>query len=426
MAKNQKNKKSSFKLPLIHDMKVDLLSSIVWGVHAKFYQRNATPSRNGDRVHKETNAYAMLTDVGQFIETAIANIPPQDLQIHVKDTADPKSKADVFKFCAKKWSLPERTAFDEFRGLFGHLHHGPDERVRVSVTRQHLEMYCLYAFDKTFKQLEESPEQYYFWGEEIRFIQTNLTKIFEDSLRGFIKSVEEANCNCSSSQLKARASKMITRETQGICDALSKGYYFVKAQHYFDELTSLMNDSQLGFGVNIPAWNKHWTTAEGKKILAINKQQHEGFLAGGAFDYIRIFFVMGDDKGLLSEEELEIITDQLEHGVVVYVIVKEGWIKIKDNLEDFDYAVLRVDNCPMLLLTKFDESGTEGIFFIHEDRAKDQYSQSLASLLVPENACNIFKPTLADGGVQLGRSLSASEVRTLTMLLEQVYKDSKS
>lgn len=400
------------------------LALIIWTVHSKYYERHQASLKKRGKTEKGPATKKLLHDISYFYEviekqySALAQNPEKNT------ICDPKSISHVLEFIKHySGSYINHKSFDTLRRTFEVelMHHDPDIDVHIEFPRQHLELLCIYGSNMTYECLLEVSNACILWDNRIRYLHLSLDKLFKPSVQIFLSSLQNLDKTCTSQVVKEWVCDMLKKETNHINDALSEGFYPVSSASYLEELTNLMKRCSKGFGVNISEWNENWEKTEGKNILKINHDQHEGQTGVDAFDYIRIFLVDGDENNILNDQEVRIIKEQLKSRVKVYVVGREAWKEFADEINSFDFAVLRVGDSPLLLRSKFDNGKTSGIFYTDMHRPKKEYDNSLHKVLVHQKGEHIYTPANSPSGDLILEPIGASGVTDLTGKLFAIY-----
>ncbi len=229
-------------------------------------------------------------------------------------------------------------------------------------------------------------------------------------------------------------SSIFTKKIQHEIKNLSEGKITLPHEEYLNVLIDLMIACESGFGTNINEFNENWEHEKGKAILAINKKQKEGFLEGEAktkkeFEYIRIFFVVGENQQL-TDDDKKLIKRHLESFVKVFVVFDLAWKHLfhdTDEHKNLDFAVLRIDGCPTLMTSKFAEKETEGVFFTDPNEPQKHFETFLGKILIESNCPYIFIAQLNknNGEIDLG-PLDEWGLEGLTSRLGKIYLNNQA
>lgn len=302
------------------------------------------------------------------------------------------------------------------------------QKVQTRCRRIYTEFFCVYAFDKSYIEFVSDAPRMYEENGQIKLIQSNLHIGFCDFLNSLLSAIENFNHGNSPTLIKVLLD-LLSRDTKTIVDALNNGGFYREASEYLYELYRLMDKASSGFGVNINEFNKIWDCQIGIDILNLNKEQKVGRKNSDgvdikAFSYKRIFLMTAldiDDLVNTSEEQATIIK-QLDSWVDVYCIFQEDW-KCCGNHNDFDYAVLKVDNCSVLMSTIFDKSDSaikNGFFITDAEKVTNYYSETLG-LLLEFKGLKIYKPILnKKKKLIFGNCLDNSDVNELNEKLKAI------
>jgi hypothetical protein len=314
------------------------------------------------------------------------------------------------------------------------------ENVRF-LARPQLEALCLYGYDKSYDDLIAKLPRIYSSKEHIELIKVKVPKNYDNFLCTLLSSLEKFN-HGNSPVLMNRVMEMLIRETRKTTEALNESAFYRDVEAYIEELSILIKECNAGFGVNVTDFNSVWGGTIGLQILETNKIQYNGGLqnADGTWMiksllYRRIFLMTAEtqEEATASEdqtiiEELNTIKKQLEHKVEVFCIFKNEWKNVT-NHNKFDFAVLKIDECPMLMGTIFDESTMDvklkkGVFFTDTKKAKEHYDMTLGVLLSKEDI-KVYNPELNNGVVDFKNSMSASKLKELKEKLNEIITAKK-
>jgi hypothetical protein len=406
--KNSSGKKdvSGFKAPLrnrpVRSIERNALRHLLWCVLKKLMQRK------GDDVANQKDSKLtpqLLSDVTAYCKETCKKIKPD-----VKNLKDKESFSREDILCAMEaigstdYTIPA-TTYNELRTAIYRLPLLTNGHVQIEIPRLQLEALCLYAFDKSYDEFIKLNHRLYEAEGNIQFIKANLSPYFGDFICKMVSAIESFN-HSNSPNLINIVLELLSQETDRITDALSKSMFYKPSTEYLDTLLQLMERASAGFGVNLSEFYPYWKKDIGKKILAVNKQQQsEGRKTSDnkrmdAFRYRRVFLMDASDPDAIktgSKEnavELDALQLQLENKVKVYCIFQKDWKTIPDR-KLFDYAILKVDGCPMLMTTEFfdtDKGGIEhGVFYTDTKKAIKHFESTLKSLLSSE-ATKIYEP----------------------------------
>lgn len=382
---------------------------LLWAVFQRFVSRKKEIAKN-----KKDNQFtaALCDDVAQFCSELSSN---NDVLTEAEATRLKKqksvSKEDILKAIKsldRITYLPKYGYYDELRNDIYCYTGYTTGVVPIKFPRIQLEALCIYAVEKSYDEFIVEKHRLYIGDGRIQFINANLSEHFGEFVCDMLTAIEKFNHGNSHSLIK-NVLEILSEETHTIIDALSKSKIVRPPEKYLNTLYGFMDKATAGFGVNIKEFNQVWEGEIGKKILAINKQQPKGRKTFEGkeilpFRYRRIFLMDADNVAKIfkpatdkNKAELETLKIQLDSDVLVYCIFRDDWkTSAGENHYQFDYAVLKVDNCPMLMGTKFAKTNNEelekGEFYTDTKKAKSHFENTLGKLLATENT-KVYQPS---------------------------------
>ncbi len=401
--------RASFLNNPIKDIERNAAQFLLWSVFQKFISRKDSIAKN-----KKDNQLTktLCTDVALVcFELASTFTSLTAAEANRLQSQKCFSKEDILKAIRsvnRNVYEPKHGYYDDLRNdIYGYSAYTTGQ-IHTDFPRIQLEALCIYAFEKSYDEFIVEKHRLYKGDGKIQFIKANLSEHFGGFICELLTAIENFNHGDSPSVIK-NVLEILSEETDTIISALNESKIVRPPDKYLNTLHYFMDKATAGFGVNIKEFNEVWKEDIGKKILAINKQQIQGRTTSEGkkishFPYRRIFLMDADNITKIFEQttdentaELEALKIQLDHDVLVYCIFRDDWkTSAGKNHYQFDYAILKVDNCPMLIGTKFDKTnhaGLEnGIFFTDTQKAKIHFNNTLGRLLEIKDT-KVYKPS---------------------------------
>lgn len=387
---------------------------LLWALFQKFITRHTENHFAGKK--DSQLAVTLCSDIAAFCEQLAAPFQPlSEAEAKKLMNKEVLSKEDVlraFKSIKKRAYEPKATYYNDLRNDIYSYAAYTTGNITVEIPRLQLEAMCLYATEHTFDEFKHEKHRMYIGGGSIQFIKTKLSEHFGDFLCKMLTAIESFNHSDSPNLIKI-VLELLSEETETIIDALNKSKIYRPKNEYLNTLYRLMEKASAGFGVNIFEFNEIWKTEIGEKILKINQEQIKGRITNDGqiiepFPYRRIFLMYSENVNeFLSTSskdtviaEKDAIKRQLQYSVLVYCIFKDDWKLINSADHSlFDYAILKVDNCPMLMGTKFGQDKNEiekGIFYTDTNKAISHYEDTLGKLLT-NPTLKVYQPFFKNG-----------------------------